>query len=110
MDILDPKMTGLFIALIIVSLLIYFIPSRIAFGRKIKNRRLLFLLNLLFALSFSFAPLSPWSTFFYWLTTHWLGYFLFFARPIFWIVAIIWACAGKKEEQENLNIQVGKNE
>lgn len=94
---LDPQLNFLFIAVIIFGIYIFFIPARIAFHRKIKSRRIIFLLTLFFVLSIFFSVFLG----------HLLSTLFYIARIIFWFVALIWACVEKKEEK-NLNIEGGE--
>ena len=82
----------------IAALLLFLIPSIIAFVRKAKSRWLIFLLSFLLILPIS----TIWSIF-------WLNFVLHIVRYVFWVVALIWSLADKKEEK-NLNITGGENE
>ncbi len=98
MDGIDPNFLLVMRITIIGGLLAFFIPSIIAFARRIKVKWIIFVLNLLFGFSFFFAG-----------TTIELNFLYMCARFLFWIIALIWACAAKKEEK-NLNITGGENE
>ncbi len=90
----DPQFLTTVRIINVVALLLFFIPTIIAFVRKVKSRWLIFLLSFLLILPISVI----WSIF-------WLNFVLHIARFIFWFAALIWSLAGKKEEKTtNLNI------
>ena len=96
---IDPQLSTFMTIVIVLGLLLFFIPSIIAFLRKAKSRKLIFVLNLFFGLSFFFS----------WMSGQWFNFIFACARFVFWWVALIWACAEKKEEKI-LNITGGENE
>lgn len=94
----DPQFLTIMRITTIAALLLFFIPTIIAFVRKAKSRWLIFLLSFLLVLPVS----AIWSIF-------WLNFVLHIARYVFWVLALIWSLAGKKEEKTtNLNIGEGK--
>lgn len=89
----DPQFLTIMRITTIAALLLFFIPTIIAFVRKAKSRWLIFLLSFLLVLPVS----AIWSIF-------WLNFVLHIARYVFWVLALIWSLAGKKEEKTtNLN-------
>jgi hypothetical protein len=82
----DPQFLTTMRITTIAALLLFFIPTIIAFVRKAKSRWLIFLLSFLLILPFS----AVWSIF-------WLNFVLHIARYVFWVVALIWSLAGKKK-------------
>ncbi len=96
---IDPQLRTYMTIIIVFGLFIFFIPSIIAFCRKAERRKLIFGLNLFFGLSF----------FFPWMLGQWFNFIFACTRFVFWCVALIWACAEKKEEKK-LKITGGENE
>ena len=95
----DPQFLTTVRIINVVAILFFFIPSIIAFVRKAKSKWLIFLLSILFMLPLFFI-----------FSNFWFNFILYIARPVFWLAALIWAIAGKKEEKAtNKNIG-GENE
>ncbi len=88
---LDPKLESFMTITVIIGLVIYFIPSIIAFCRKVKSKWTIFILNFFFFFSFLLDFLNIGDT---------VMYITLISSQIFLPVGIVWACVAKKEEQK----------